>query len=163
MAYCINKLNIDVACYGNHDFDFPPEQVEKLVKDCKFPWLLGNIKYISNGNNFGGGLDYHIIEHQGVKIGFMGLAGPDFLGRLISCYKDKLRYIDIKEYAQKMCEKLRAQNCQLIVAINHCRRPVDEALCKAVPQIDLVLGGHDHHEFIKEVNQIPILKSGSDF
>lgn len=27
MAYCINKLSIDVACYGNHDFDFPPEHV----------------------------------------------------------------------------------------------------------------------------------------
>ena len=62
-----------------------------------------------------------------------------------------------------MCQKLKQKNCDLIVALNHCRRPVDEALAKAVPQIDLILGGHDHHQMIKQVNKIPILKSGSDF
>ena len=107
MAFCINKLGIDVACYGNHDFDFPPEHVADLVKDCKFPWLLGNVKYQDTGKNLGGGLSYFIKEHLGIKIGFMGLAGPDFTGRLISAYKDKLRYTDIKEHAKKMCEKLR--------------------------------------------------------
>ena len=49
------------------------------------------------------------------------------------------------------------------MALNHCRRPVDEALAKAVPEIDLILGGHDHHQMCFEMNKIPILKSGSDF
>lgn len=84
MAHCISKLGIDIACYGNHDFDFVPSQVEKLVGECKFPWLLGNIKYSDTGKNIGNGLDYYIMKHQGIKIGFMGLAGPDFKGRLIS-------------------------------------------------------------------------------
>lgn len=103
MAFCINKLGIDVACYGNHDFDFEPQHVKKLVKDCTFPWLLGNVKWIDSGKNLGGGLDYYIVNHGGVQIGFLGLAGPDFCGRLISHYKDKLRYIDIKVYAHKIC------------------------------------------------------------
>ena len=29
---------------------------------------------------------------MGIKIGFIGLAGPDFKGRLISCYKDIVIY-----------------------------------------------------------------------
>ena len=111
--------------------------------------MLGNVKYVDTGKNLGGGHSYYIKEHEGVKIGFMGLAGPDFCGRLISCYKDKLRYIDIKEHAKKMCEILREKDCDLIIALNHCRRPVDEALAKAVPQIDLILGGHDHQQMIK--------------
>lgn len=42
--------------------------------------------------NLGEGLDYYIIEKPGFKVGFIGLAGPDFKGRLISAYKDKLDY-----------------------------------------------------------------------
>jgi 5'-nucleotidase len=106
---------------------------------------MGNVKEIGTSKNIGGALDYHIITQSNIKIGFMGLAGPDFCGRLISCYKDKLRYIDIKEHAKHMCEKLREKGCDLIVALNHCRRPIDEALAKAVPQIDIIMGGHDHH------------------
>jgi len=37
----------------------------------------------------------------------MGLAGPDFIGRLISDYKDKLQYIDIVTYAKEMCAILK--------------------------------------------------------
>jgi 5'-nucleotidase len=51
----------------------------------------------------------------------------------------------------------------LIIALTHCRRPADEELAAKVPQIDLILGGHDHHSLMKVVNKIPIIKSGSDF
>ena len=27
MAYCINQLGIDIACYGNHEFDFGNQQL----------------------------------------------------------------------------------------------------------------------------------------
>lgn len=90
MSHCINQLGIDIACYGNHDFDYPPEQVSKLISQCKFPWLLGNVKYINTGKNLGDGLPYYITIHQGIKLGIIGLAGPDFIGRLISKYQDKL-------------------------------------------------------------------------
>jgi 5'-nucleotidase len=49
MAHCLVMLNIDVACYGNHDFDFSPEHSLKLARSVGCPWLMGNIKYISNG------------------------------------------------------------------------------------------------------------------
>lgn len=46
------------------------------------------------------------MTHNNVKIGFLGLAGPDFNGRLISEYHKKLVYYDIAEYAKKICGKL---------------------------------------------------------
>lgn len=53
---------------------------------------MGNVKYLDTGKNIGEGLDYYIMNHGGVKIGFLGLGGPDFIGRLISDYTDKLKY-----------------------------------------------------------------------
>ena len=137
--------------------------MQKLVSQCKCPWLLSNIKYISTGKALGDGLEHYITKHQGVKIGFIGLAGPDFIGRLISNYKDKLKYLDITEHASKICKKLRGEGCELIVALCHCRQKIDEALARAVPEIDIILGGHDHHKIMISVNKTPIIKSGSDF
>ena len=68
---------------------------------------MGNIKYKDTGRNIGNGLDYQIITHQNVKIGFLGLAGPDFNGRLISYYKDKLQYINLCDYASQICKTLK--------------------------------------------------------
>ena len=45
MVTCLNKLGIDVACYGNHEFDLQSNRTLSLAESCNFPWLLGNIKY----------------------------------------------------------------------------------------------------------------------
>jgi 5'-nucleotidase len=116
-----------------------------LAKSCGFPWLLGNIKYSLTGKNLGEGLDYHIIHRGGFKIGFLGLAGPDFVGRMISDYHQKLKYKNLAEYAKTVCKRLQELSCDLIVALTHARRPADTDLAQKVPEIDLILGGHDHH------------------
>ncbi len=86
---------------------------------------MGNIKYLDTGKNIGDGLSYYIKEHLGIKIGFLGLGGPDFIGRLISKYKNKLKYIEVKEYAKQISQKLREEGCELIIALTHCRNPID--------------------------------------
>ena len=55
------------------------------------------------------------------------------------------------------------QGCELIIALTHMRSLNDKRLAESVPDIDLVLGGHDHHYERSEINGILVLKSGSDF
>lgn len=43
MVQCLNTYQIDVACYGNHEFDFDIDHTIELAKQCNFPWLLGNL------------------------------------------------------------------------------------------------------------------------
>lgn len=93
----------------------------------------------------------------------MGLAGPDFRGRLISQYKNIISYENHIDCAKRICNTLRKIGCNLIIAITHMRIPPDQQLAKLVPELDLILGGHDHVVFCKEVNKIPIIKSGKNF
>jgi 5'-nucleotidase len=43
------------------------------------------------------------------------------------------------------------------------RLPNDRILAECCPQIDLILGGHDHSSVCEVVNSVTIIKSGSDF
>lgn len=43
------------------------------------------------------------------------------------------------------------QGADIVIALTHMRWPNDEKLAENVPEIDLVLGGHDHDFDIKEV------------
>lgn len=51
----------------------------------------------------------------------------------------------------------------MIVALTHMRVPQDMKLPLQCPEIDIVLGGHDHIILKEFVNGIPVLKSGDNF
>ena len=39
----------------------------------------------------------------------------------------------------------------MVVALSHCRLPNDRLLAASAPEIDLVLGGHDHDYVVEDV------------
>jgi len=47
----------------------------KLIKATNFPWLLGNIRFISTGHELGGGKPWMTMQKNGLKIGILGVAG----------------------------------------------------------------------------------------
>lgn len=62
--------------------------------------------------------------------------------------------------------KLRAEEgCDFVIALTHFREPNDERLAAEAPEIDIVLGGHDHHYAKKQVQPTGTwyVKSGADF
>lgn len=44
MVRPLNSFKIDLACMGNHDLDYPFEQIKILKDQTNFPWLLSNIR-----------------------------------------------------------------------------------------------------------------------
>ena len=73
-------------------------------------------------------------------------------------------YEDFCAVGRRLARELREEdNCDLIVAVTHSRLPNDELLAENVPEIDLILGGHDHDYVVKVVNGVQIVKSGTDF
>ena len=44
------------------------------------------------------------------------------------------------------------QGCDIVIALTHMRNPNDLRLMREVPEIDIVLGGHDHVYEIHEVH-----------
>lgn len=43
MVPILNRFNVDIACVGNHDFDFGIETLDQLINETTFPWLISNV------------------------------------------------------------------------------------------------------------------------
>ncbi|KAJ1964450.1 hypothetical protein IWQ62_002929 [Dispira parvispora] len=146
MVPVLNALNLDAACYGNHDFDFGVTVLESLARACNFPWLLSNVVDCETGQPVARAQRWHLVEHQGLKIGFIGIVEREWLETLPSL-PATFQYRDFVECARELSEYLRspAIGVDLVVALTHMRLPNDIKLAReCADQVDLVLGGHDH-------------------
>lgn len=76
----------------------------------------------------------------------MGLAEKEWFGCLEPrTHPEGFDYQDYIECAREMNTLLReTEKCDYVIAITHMRIPNDRILANSVPEIDLVLGGHDH-------------------
>ncbi|KAK3703755.1 hypothetical protein RRG08_040940 [Elysia crispata] len=163
MIPVLNKLGVAAAVYGNHDFDFGVDHLEEFADQCKFPWLMSNVKDIVNNEPLARGETYVIIDHGGIKIGLIGLVEEEWIDTLSTIDPDDIMFVDYIQAGTHLSNLLRQQRCELIVALTHMRVPNDKRLAENVPGIDIILGGHDHEYEVFKVGSKYVVKSGTDF
>jgi len=165
MVPVLNAIGVHAAAVGNHDLDFSIAVFNEYTKVFKFPWLLANA-LDPNGQPLGGAIPSKIIEWQGVRVGLMGLVERDWLLTIPSIEADKdIVFLDFVEEGRRLAAELKSQGAEIIIALTHMRHPNDVALASQVPEIQLILGGHDHDYFVESVapHGTMIFKSGTDF
>ncbi|KAL1705328.1 Metallo-dependent phosphatase-like protein [Schizophyllum commune] len=168
----LNHLGIDVACYGNHDFDLGEQRLVELSAQCNFPWVLSNAR--SPGGTLLASAHPHIFKEVGpLRVGFFGLAGTDWPSNCQHLPSDA--YIgDPAECSTHMVAHLREEHgADIVIAVTHMRMEEDMNVASRCPDVDLILGGHDHEHmlhgsrYIDEEGHaegnIRIVKSGTDF
>ncbi|EKX34505.1 hypothetical protein GUITHDRAFT_61689, partial [Guillardia theta CCMP2712] len=164
MVKFLNMMNIRVACIGNHEFDFGVEHLTRsCIDETNFPWLISNAWDARTGERLAGGKETAMVEHGGWRIGVMGLIEEEWLATLATLDQDEVIYRDYVEVGRELEQKLRREGADVVIALTHMRRPNDRRLAAEVPELDLILGGHDHEVVREEVGGVEIIKSGTDF
>ena len=54
MIAAFNLLGLDLATFGNHEFDFGPAALSERVRESRFAWLSANVRDRASGRPFGG-------------------------------------------------------------------------------------------------------------
>lgn len=165
MIPVLNDIGVDCAVFGNHEFDYGVDNLIEFVKQTSFPWLLSNVIDKETSNQLGDGQIYHIIEKGGVRFGLIGLIEEEWLSTLSTIDSSDVIYKDFVEEGQSLARMLKAKphNVDFVIALTHFRKPNDIRLADNVPEIDLILGGHDHDYEIIRRDNCYIIKSGTDF
>ncbi|CAD8191402.1 unnamed protein product [Paramecium pentaurelia] len=166
IIYPLQQFKIDVACLGNHDFDFPLDQLEDLLQQSNTTWILSNVYDKFTQKPLANVLPYKIQSFGNYKIGFIGLAEEEWLGLITDIPATQIEYRNFIDAANELCKYLRNElECNFIIALTHMRIPNDQILINTIEEglIDLVLGGHDHLWHHEQIKQTFYCKSGTNF
>jgi 2',3'-cyclic-nucleotide 2'-phosphodiesterase (5'-nucleotidase family) len=155
MVSLMNDLRLDVAVVGNHELDRGPEIATKRFGESRFPWLGANVVG-ADGQLLSGVVATTTLRRNEVDIGFVGLLTPSIT------ITGGPQITDPIAAAKSAVDQLRADGMDFVVALTHLDVADDLALVRAVPEIDLVLGGHDHDPMAVMVGTTLVFKSGSD-
>ncbi|HYY56710.1 MAG TPA: bifunctional UDP-sugar hydrolase/5'-nucleotidase, partial [Pyrinomonadaceae bacterium] len=154
-----NQIGLDYATLGNHEFDFGPEELLKRMKESKFQWLAANV-LDSKGNPFGGMPPFVIRNVGGVRVGFFGLLLPATM--TTSRPGPDVKILGSCETARRVVPQMRAAGAQVIIALTHLSMREDKQLAHCVPEIDLIIGGHEDTLLQSLANRTPIFKMTAD-
>jgi 2',3'-cyclic-nucleotide 2'-phosphodiesterase (5'-nucleotidase family) len=159
MVAALNAAGLDLATLGNHEFDFGIDVLLQRMAESKFQWVISNVVDVRTGKPVGGVEPYVVRTFGTLKVGFIGLSlgGDGPVGRL-----DRLRIVDPAEAAAMYIPMLKAQQVDTIVALTHLTFAQDRALADGFPEIDLIVGGHEHYPITATENRTLISKAGSD-
>lgn len=139
MVAVLNALGLDYATFGNHEFDLKEKDFLARLKESKFKWFSSNV-FDAAGNPFPKVSDTEIINVKTgsniIKIGLIGVT-------IDSNRPNYVTYTDPIEAAKEQVKSLKGK-VDIIVAVTHLNLALDQKLAETVPEIDLILGGHEH-------------------
>lgn len=164
----LGYLGFDATTFGNHEFDYRSQGVADMLRGAlanaemdpslTLPrFLIANIDWETNGseeNNIVrealedyGSTPYTIIERGGVRFGIFGVVGQDAEDCAPASGID---FGDIIAVSREMVKVLKNEGADIIICLSHSGvwadidRSEDDQLALAVPEIDVIISGHNH-------------------
>lgn len=159
MIAVLNALGLDVATFGNHEFDFGPDVLRRRMRESRFGWLSANVVDRATAAPFGLALRERVTTLGGVRVGLFGLTTPDTA--TTSAPGAAVEFLDPIESGRAVATTLRRSGADVVVAVTHQHMRADRALAAAA-DVDVVLGGHEHEPLVAEEGKALITKAGSD-
>jgi len=159
MIAAFNALGLDLATFGNHEFDFGPAVLAERMRESKFVWLSANVRDRRSAGPFGGAERARLVTLGGVAVGLFGLTMTDTAHT--SSPGPDVVFDEPIAAARAAADELRRRGARVVVALTHQSMADDRALAAGV-DVDLVLGGHEHEPLVAEERRALITKPGSD-
>src|SRR6267142_4517846 len=141
MIATLSAVGLDLATFGNHEFDFGPSGLIERMKESKFQWISANVRDRHSGRPFGDAHADLILTLGATRVGFFGLTtietaqssqpGPDVV------------FGDPIAAGKEAAARLRAAGATVVAAVTHLDMGADKALAAAA-DVDVILGGHEH-------------------
>lgn len=151
MVEVMNAMNFDLVAFGNHEFDVSKNDLQKRLNESTFPWITANVKLKTkeaaipfykerNGNKEPVGETFirEITDEDGtkIKVGFISVCIPsnpkDFVEYGNMFVKARASYATIKD------------SVDVVFGLTHLKLANDKRIAKLIPDLPLIMGGHEH-------------------
>ncbi|QNM86205.1 bifunctional metallophosphatase/5'-nucleotidase [Polaribacter pectinis] len=169
MVDVMNAMNFDLVAFGNHEFDVSEKDLQKRLNESNFPWISANVKLKTKE----AAIPFY-KEINGVKES----VGETFIKELKDAdgTKIKIGFISVcipsnpKEYVEygNMFVKARASyaaikdSVDVVFGLTHVKVANDKRIAKLIPDLPLIMGGHEHTNSNNFVGNVQISKADAN-
>ena len=180
----MKEMDYDVACLGNHEFDFGPEKLSEIINSSvragEIPsLLLGNAVFDKNDTQDDSFEKLYseniirrklILERDGLRIGFFSILGK--VADHNAPYAKPVTFSRQSAFAKKTVRELKDKNCDIIICVSHSGieknrkgewEGEDVKIARAAGDIDIIISGHTHTKLEQPliVNGVMIVQTGA--
>ncbi|MCI2777966.1 multifunctional 2',3'-cyclic-nucleotide 2'-phosphodiesterase/3'-nucleotidase/5'-nucleotidase [Clostridium perfringens] len=165
----LKEMGLEFSAVGNHEFDWGYEYIPDWAKAGEFDFLASNIYEKETGEPVEWAKPYGVVEREGKKVGFIGLATPE------TAYKTKpdnvahLEFKDPVEATKTWVDYLEnEENVDAVVVLSHLgseqNRETGEITGEIVevaevPGVDAIISAHSHQKVEGKVNGVPVIQA----
>ena len=151
VAKLMKACGYDAMTTGNHDWSYGKERLKELGGIANVKILSGNIKNADGTSFFDTDELVKEITKNGktLKIGVFGVSDPEMKNKTTPSNVEGLDFQDAVAYARKEAAALKAEGCDVVIALSHTLNPKNVAA--QVDGVDLWLCGHEHIELSESV------------
>jgi 2',3'-cyclic-nucleotide 2'-phosphodiesterase (5'-nucleotidase family) len=153
------RMGVDAAVMGNHEIDYGQDVFRRLASRADFPFLSANVA--SNPDPLPV-KPYVIFAKAGApKVAVIGLT----TGELTTATHPKnVNGISVEEpvaAARRLLPEMQAQ-ADMVIVLSHMGIADDRRLARALPNLDLIVGGHNHNVYPQPEmeNGVAIVQAG---
>lgn len=158
-----------VATLGNHEFDHKEWRVLRdRLAESRFLWVSSNVRIRPEPGAAAEPVsrlseqvvDTLRLDLGGIRVGIFGLTLDDVSRDWLEVdYRDReTRY----RIVRRAIDSLRGQGAQFLIALTHQELGEDLELARDFPEIDRVIGGHEHVFLERQVGDTWITKADAD-
>jgi len=161
------EIGIELSAVGNHEFDWGIDRITKWAEDGGFTFVCTNIYDKRTDQPVDWAEAFAIIEKEGVKVGFIGLATPETAYKTLKANVENYEFRDPVEVITEWVPKVKDAGADLIIALTHLGAFQDNEgnisgeatdLC-AVDGVDAVISAHTHQRVCGLVNNKPLVQA----
>ena len=159
MVDVLNHVGLDWAVFGNHEFDISESAFRSRLAESRFRVVASNVSDV-NGKPFDGTVRSAVIpvntRGRVIRLGLIGLTMP-------ATMRSWVTYSPHLDAAREQIAQLKGK-VDAIVALTHLPLEEDEELVSVMPDIDVVLGGHEHENWLirRGPRFTPIIKADAN-
>lgn len=169
MVEVMNAMNFDAVAFGNHEFDISQKDLQKRLNESNFPWISSNVKLKTkeksvpfykeiNGEKMP--LKETFIKELSdadgtkIKIGFISVCIP-------SNPKEYVEYGNMFVKARASYAAIR-DSVDVVFGLTHVKITNDKRIAKLIPNLPLIMGGHEHTNKYEKVGNTIIAKADAN-
>lgn len=155
IAKLLPDIKYDAIALGNHEFDNGIKVLKRNIKNSKTQFLSANVhfkdKYLKKSVK-----PYIIKEFEGEKFLIIGVTTSS-LGNL-----SDTSYVSVTNPIDEINKIIKDVKYDRLIILSHCGLEEDRQIAKAIPNIDVILGGHNHYFFQlpERVGKVMIVQDG---